>query len=62
MIVICNRDEYKHLTHKCDGRCQAGEWCIFADESENISCPIDSIDELGIVVVTEKQYKGLEVV
>lgn len=60
MIIICNENEYSFLANKCNGRCVAGEWCIFADETDRGLCPIDDDDK--VLIVKDNGHKGLEVI
>lgn len=53
MIIVGTPEDYRFLAGKCDGRCTAGEWCIFADENDHTECPIDN-DENFIVVKKSK--------
>ena len=59
MIIVCNQHEYKYLAHNCDGRCGAGEWCIFADGRDNRLCPVENED--NIIIVKGRDEAGLNV-
>lgn len=58
MVLMVSGEERKFLESKCDGRCNSGHWCIFADLDYNDLCPILKDN----VVVVEETYKGLKMI
>lgn len=54
MIIVCNNKEYAYLTHNCDGRCAEGDWCIFADGTDNGLCPL----EMNDITIVEENKRG----
>ena len=60
MIIVGTPEDYKFLAGKCDGRCTADEWCIFAGGNDRTECPIDNDENFIVVNKSKNSLLGVE--